>query len=89
MNILTAKNIINTQVKNFRKLNNVRFIKGGREYRLNYDNGWFAPMISIYYREIGKRKFQYISSVNVTHVMSTERTYDLCIKKIEEREMAV
>lgn len=88
MNILMAQSIINNQVKNFRKLNNVRFIKGGREYRLTYDGGWFAPMIAVYCREIGKRKFRYIFSVDVTHVMSTERAYNLCIEKINEMVIA-
>ena len=88
MNILTAKNVIGRQIKNIRKLNNVRYVYGGREYRLNYDNGWFAPMIAVYCREIGKRKFHYIFSVNVTHVTSTEKAYNLCIEKIHEMVIA-
>ena len=84
MNILTARNIINSQTKNFRKLNDVRFFEGGREYRLNYDNGWLAPMISVYCREIGKRKFRYLFGVNVTHIMSAEKAYSLCVEKIKK-----
>ena len=88
MNVSTAKIIIGKQVKNFRKLNNERFVYSGREYRLNYDNGWFAPMIAVYCREIGRRKFRYIFSVNVTHVMSTEKAYNLCVEKVKEMVIA-
>ena len=62
MTLEMAKAIIGQQEKNLRKVNNLRFIKNGYEYKIVYEGG-FADFIGIYRREIGKRNFKFFHGI--------------------------
>lgn len=58
MTAMRATAILSQQEKNLRKLNNLRFVKGGYEYKLAYEGG-ISCYFSIHRRQVGKRNFKY------------------------------
>lgn len=67
-----AITILELQNRELRKLNNLRFLVDGYEYRLTYRGG-FAPFISIDRRKIGARKFEYFPGLDAKHFQSADQ----------------
>ena len=53
---------ISAQEKRIRKVDGVRFVHKGYEYRLTYRGG-FAAYVAIDRREVGKRNFKFFGGV--------------------------
>lgn len=58
MNYYMAKSFIETQRRDFKKADGIRFIYKGYEYELRYEGG-FGDFFGIYRREQGRRNFKY------------------------------
>lgn len=70
MNYIQARNILRAQDMNIRKISNTRFCRYCYEFRVSYCPG-FVPMAKVDYRRIGRRNFQWFTSVDLS------KCYDL------------
>ena len=80
-----AVRLLETQDRNIRRINGVRFFRNGYEYRLTYKGG-FANYVAIDRRQNGKRNFQYYGGIGAYHCMNAVQAYELVLNEIERRE---
>ena len=64
-----ALTIVGAQERNLKKINGLKFVFGGHEYRLTYEGG-FSAFVRIDRREIGKRNFLYYGGVGAYDCLS-------------------
>lgn len=83
MNINTAYAIVNTQDRNLRRVDGIRFTDNGYEYRLTYRGG-FANYVAIDRREIGKRNFKYFGGVGAYHCWNVKQVLELVRDEIRK-----
>jgi hypothetical protein len=84
---MTYKNavaILDMQNKNIRKINNYRFEQDGYEYRIKFEGG-FAAFVAIERREVGRRKFQYYSSISAANCWNVDEVMPLIQKEISKK----
>ena len=79
-----AVRTISIQEKNLRKLNGIRFIEGGYEYRITYRGG-FAAYVAIDRRKVGTRNFYYFSGVGAYNCWLVSQVLDLIKAEIERK----
>ena len=77
-----AVNLLRAQDRRISKVNGVRFVDGGYEYRLSYRGG-FASYVAIDRREIGKRNFKYFGGVGAYHCWSVEDVMRLVYDEVK------
>lgn len=82
MNYEQAVAFLRSQGRNLRKINNVRFIHKGYEYRLKYEGG-FAAFVSIERREVGRRNFKYYSGFGAYHCWNAGEALKMAMDVIE------
>lgn len=68
--------LLKAQDRNIRKVNGVKFIHNGYEYRLTYMGG-FASYVGIDRRKVGKRNFKYFSGVGAYNCWKVSQVMDL------------
>lgn len=84
MDINTAKEIIYSQRRNFKKIRNIRFSHCGYEFRVDYRGG-FGEYIAIDFREIGKRNFKYFGGFGACHCSSNYSVMSVVCSIINDR----
>ena len=67
---------LKAQDRNIRKVNGVKFIHKGYEYRLTYMGG-FASYVGIDRREVGKRNFKYFGGVGAYNCWTVGQVMDM------------
>lgn len=70
-----AKIILGLQNRNIRKVNGVRFVRDGYEYRITYFGG-FAAYVGIDRRQLGKRNFKYFGGVSASDCWNVGQVMD-------------
>ena len=76
--------LIGAQERRISKVNNVRFVEDGYEYRLTYKGG-FAAYVGIDRRAVGKRRFEYFGGVGAYNCWSVEEVMDLVMKEVKKK----
>ena len=83
MTYFDAKLLVGKQERNLKKINGVRFVEGGYEYRLSWYGG-FACYVAVDRRKVGKRKFEYFSGVSAVHCWSVGQVMDLVMDEVRK-----
>ena len=83
MNYEQAVAFLGAQERNLRKINNVRFMHKGYEYRLKYEGG-FAAFFAIERREVGKRNFKYYKGFGAYHCWNAQEALKMAMDEIEK-----
>ena len=74
---------LGAQERNIRKVNNVRFIHDGYEYRLKYVGG-FAAYVAVDRRKVGAHRFGYFGGVGAYNCWTVEDVMNLVMKEVEK-----
>lgn len=85
MNINTAYAIVNAQDRNIKRVDGIKFVENGYEYRLTYKGG-FASYVAIDRREIGKRNFKYFGGVGAYHCWNVRQVLELVKEELNKRQ---
>ena len=85
MTYTQAVNFLDRQNKNLKRVNNMRFVHNGYEYRVTYRGG-FAAYVAIDRRIVGTKNFKYFSGVGAYHCWNAGEVMDLVMKEIEKKE---
>ena len=73
------------QDRSIRKINGVRFVYDGYEYRMRYEGG-FAAFVSIERREVGKRNFKYYKGFGAYNCWNSREALKMAMDIIEGKE---
>lgn len=84
MTYSTAVKILDAQDRNIRKVNNLRFVQDGYEYRVKYIGG-FSSYVAIDRRRCGTRNFQYFGGVGAYNCWTVGEVMDLVYKEVEKK----
>ena len=79
-----AVTLLDMQDRNLRKVNNVRFVEDGYEYRVKYMGG-FASYIAIDRRKLGARRFNYFGGVGAYNCWNVEEAMALVMKEVKSK----
>lgn len=85
MNYYTAVAMLQMQDRRLKRVNGLRFLKEGFEYRLMYSGG-FVPLVKLDRRAVGRRKFQYFATVDVSDCRDDVEAMDEVYKTIDARK---
>lgn len=85
MTYTQAVRFLDRQNKNLKKVNGMRFVYGGYEYRVKYEGG-FAAFVRIDRRLVGTRNFKYYSGFGAYHCWNVGQVMDMVMKEIERKE---
>lgn len=86
MTYASAVRFLEQQDKSLRKVNGVKFIQDGYEYRLKYEGG-FASFVAVERRRVGSRNFLYFTGYGAYHCRDSKEALRMArdeIKKAQE-----
>ena len=82
MNYNEAVAFLKVQDRSIRKINGVRFVHNGFEYRMKYEGG-FASFVAIERREVGKRNFKYFKGFGAYNCWDAKAAMKMAMDIIE------
>ena len=75
---MSNRTLLHAQANNLRKADNVRIFRGQYEYCIRVDTAFLAVVATVLRRKAGKRKFDYVKSLNVSKCVIGQEVLDLC-----------
>lgn len=75
--------LLGAQEKKLKKVNGVRFVHDGYEYRVKYEGG-FAAFVSIERRPVGKKNFKYFAGVGAYDCWTVGEVMERVMRRVEK-----